>query len=261
MNIEEMKNQIYCCDCLDFMKQLPDKCIDLVLTDPPYKIETRGGGIALNDDKRYLRGLEVIGVSIDYDLFGDNIFLVECSRVLKNINIFIFCNKRQIYDILSYAEERKYNYEIIPLLKTSPVPFCNNQWLPDREWGIHIFKNMNVYGNYTTKRGFFFDSTYKDENIKHPTPKPVDLVKKIICNLTCENDIVLDVFGGSFSTAIACIRAKRIYTCCDNNIEYVEDGRKRIAAEHEKTALFNPHQPKIKQMELNYDMQDMQKRV
>ena len=42
MNLEELKNQIICGDCIEIMRGLPDKCIDLVLTDPPYLVNTSG---------------------------------------------------------------------------------------------------------------------------------------------------------------------------------------------------------------------------
>lgn len=41
---EELLNKIHQGDCLEFMKQLPDKCIDLVVTDPPYGVDYEGGG-------------------------------------------------------------------------------------------------------------------------------------------------------------------------------------------------------------------------
>ena len=45
MEIKELENRIINADCLDILRQLPDKCIDLVLTDPPYGIGMDGGNV------------------------------------------------------------------------------------------------------------------------------------------------------------------------------------------------------------------------
>jgi len=224
-------------DCLEVMKTFEDNQFDLVLTDPPYQFETKGGGIA--GKREYLHtGCKNIGVGKDYDLFGSGDFLNECVRVVKKPNIFIFCSKAQIFKILWYAERNNINYEIIPFCKSAPLPCSNNQWLPDREWGIHLYKNLSVYGNYYTKQGFFFDGNFKDENIDHPTPKPVYIIKKLLANIAEANQEVLDPFAGSGSTGIACNHMGNNCTLIEINPKYCDQIRKRIQEEQDKMALF-----------------------
>jgi site-specific DNA-methyltransferase (adenine-specific) len=228
MEMKDILNTVICGDCLSVMKTLPDKCVDLVLTDPPYKFETKGGGIALSDDKRYLRGCKDIGVSDDYDFTKDNSLLVECVRILKKVNMFFFCSKAQIVGLLNFAGANGYMFDLIPFCKTSPVPFTNNQWLPDREWGIHIHKSAKVCGSYATKRGYFFDATYKDESIDHPTPKPVSVITKLLDNLSDSGDLILDCFLGSGTTAVACKRTGRDFIGIEISPAYCETARLRI---------------------------------
>ena len=59
---------------------------------------------------------------------------------LKNPNIVFFCNKAQIKDILDIAERYNLRFDILVLCKTAPTPLCNNQWLPDKERAIHLYK-------------------------------------------------------------------------------------------------------------------------
>ena len=53
----ESINKIYNMDCIEGMRQMPDKSVDLVVTDPPYLIETSGAGIYKQDDKQYVKEL------------------------------------------------------------------------------------------------------------------------------------------------------------------------------------------------------------
>ena len=83
-------DKIYNEDCLEGMKRIPDKSIDLIVTDPPYLLETNGGGIYNQADKQYVKELEDIR-----DGFRTEI-LDEMCRVMKQINIYLFCSQKQI---------------------------------------------------------------------------------------------------------------------------------------------------------------------
>lgn len=75
-------------DCLELMKSIPDKSIDLIVTDPPYLIETSGAGIYKQDDKQYVKELNQIK-----DGFSEEV-LDEICRVLKKINVYFFCSQK-----------------------------------------------------------------------------------------------------------------------------------------------------------------------
>ncbi len=219
-------NKIYHTDYFKGLKNLEDNSIDLVFTDPPYFFETHGRGFAKERD--YLkRGLKSIGVNNKKNFMSDKL-LNEFMRVCKEINIFIFCNKAQILGIISFAEKKKLNFELIPLCKTAPMPLSNNQWLPDREWGIHLFQSCSVKGDYSTKRGFFVSTNYKDEKIDHPSPKPIGILKKLLSNLTNKGDLILDCFMGSGAAAVACKELGRNFIGFEINEEYIKLAEKRL---------------------------------
>lgn len=228
--IEEMNdklNKIHCMDCLDFMREVPDKYFDLVLTDPPYKFEVHRRGIAQN--REYLKnGFKKIGSHADYDIYNIG-FIEECVRITKKTNIFVFCNKSQIFDILKKVYELSLNFEIIIFGKTSPTPLTNNQWLPDKEYGVHIFKNLTVYGDYSTKKSFYVDSSFKDTTIKHPTAKPLRIVKNLLKNLTDSHSKVFDPFIGSGTTAICCDDIGIEWCGCEIDKDYCEIANKRLS--------------------------------
>ena len=96
--MQENMNKIHNIDCLEFMKQVPDNYFDLVLTDPPYKFEVHGRGIA--QKRKYLKdGFKKIGSHANFDIYNNG-FIEELVRITVKPNFFLFCNKSQILDIL-----------------------------------------------------------------------------------------------------------------------------------------------------------------
>lgn len=231
--MQEFINKIHYGNCMDFMRQLPDKSVDCILTDVPYKQEFHGRGMA-KDRPNYIKMAEY-GSNKNLD-YGD--FFELCIKKMKQINFFTFCDKETKFEFIKMAKEKGYGYEEIPYCKTSPCPFANNQWLPDKEWGLHIFKNIPVRGNYETKRGFSVVTNLREPNIDHPTPKKVSEIVRILKNITDENDIVLDPFSGSGTTAIACHRTGRRFICVELDKEYYEDSVKRLDILQRQQSLF-----------------------
>jgi site-specific DNA-methyltransferase (adenine-specific) len=65
-------------------------------------------------------------------------------------------------------------------------------------------------------------------NTEHPTPKPIDLIERLIVHLTYEKDIIVDPFNGSGATAIAAIRSKRVYYGTDLENKWIEETHDRV---------------------------------
>lgn len=72
----------------------------------------------------------------------------------------------------------------------------------------------------------------KTGNKLHPTEKPVDMFEFLIQKSSIENDVILDPFAGSGTTAIACINTKRNYILIEKEPEYIEIINKRIESAH-----------------------------
>ena len=99
-------NKIYNEDCLVGIKDIPDNSIDLVVVDPPYDICTKGGkkgiGKLCHDLTKLENELKENNLVNGYDLS----VLDELIRVMKEINIYIWCNGRQILTYMKYFVEK-----------------------------------------------------------------------------------------------------------------------------------------------------------
>lgn len=84
--------ELACGNCLEYLKHIPDKSVDLVIIDPPYLMQRGGGGGAFGSDKRaYHR--EIAPMTKNFNLK----VLDELVRVSKKLNIYIWCSKDQIH--------------------------------------------------------------------------------------------------------------------------------------------------------------------
>lgn len=104
-------------------------------------------------------------------------------------------------------EDKAIFFEILTWNKTNPTPATNGIWLPDIEYCLW-FKESGVVLNdgYEHKSKWYISPINKrdKDTFEHPTIKPLQLVKRHLSHATQPNDIVLDCFMGSGTTAIAC---------------------------------------------------------
>lgn len=223
-------DRIYNTDCLEGMKDIPDKSIDLVVTDPPYLLTgNRGGGLWGGEGRKGMSQLEDIK-----DGFSERC-LDELVRVMKKINIYLFCSQKQMPMLYRYfVGERDCNWNLLTWHKTNPVPACGNKYLNDTEL-IMFFreKGVRLHGTFDTKRTWYASPVnLADKRLYgHPTCKPVDILSNLIINSSLEGDTVLDPFMGSGSTAAACMRNNRRYIGFELNEEYYLKSLERIAGE------------------------------
>lgn len=201
------ENHIYNEDCYKAIKDIPDKSIDCIYTDIPYITSFHGGGclsdVAINTKKEIANFKD----GIDYEILKDFV------RICKHINIFIWCSKDQIFDIMNFFEPYHPNFNLLTWTKTNPIPFGSSIWLSDIEYCLHFCKdiNYNIGSEYKSKN-FTSAINQKDKNkFNHPTIKPLKMVKNHLLNVTQPNDIVADFFMGSGTTCVACKDIGRKY--------------------------------------------------
>lgn len=239
IEVESITNQIIHADCMDILKQLPDKCIDLVLTDPPYLMVSGGHGKGDLADRQTARN-ELLRNSGLYDGI-DNTVLDELCRVLKKINIFIFCSKNQIHQLLDYFEEKAENFDFLCWHKTNPSPLANMKFLNDTEYCLNFReKNCIIRGDLSQKKKYFITAVNQadKELYNHPTIKPLDIIKQLVINGSDENDLVLDCFSGSGTTAVACHNLKRRFICIEKDKDYFDASVERLKNAQAQLKLF-----------------------
>ena len=215
-------------DCLELMKDIPDGSVDLVLTDPPYMIETVGAGIYKQADKQYVKELDGIK-----DGFDEKV-LDEICRVVKKINVYFFCSQKQIIPLIDYFVKKKNcNWNILSWHKSNPVPACGNKYLTDTEFVLFFReKGVKIYGEYETKFTYYVTPlNQKDKKqYEHPTIKPIKILQNLIVNSTLKNGVVLDCFMGSGSTGVACVNTNRRFIGIELDDKYFEIAKQRIDA-------------------------------
>ena len=221
--MEDIK--LLCGDCLELLKDIPDKSIDLVCIDPPYETGEKGAGAFGSDKRQYHNELANGALTKGFDIA----VLDELVRIMRKVNIYVWCNKNQIKQYLDYFEG--FNMDLLTWHKTNPVPTCNNKCLSDTEYLLFFReKGVKVYGSYQTKRKFYVTQTNKKDKdkYKHPTVKPVEIMENIITNSSQEGETVLDCFMGSGTTGVACVNTNRRFIGMEKEEKYFEIAKQRI---------------------------------
>ena len=196
-------------DCLEIMKDIPSKSIDLIVTDPPYGINRDKGsyGYGIAKGRKY-KG------NWDKEIPKKEVF-DEMLRISKNIIIFggnYFAH---------YLPPSKH---WIVWDKKGDINFKNP--FADCEL-IYTSFNKVVKKIVFKQQGFITDS--KDKRV-HPTQKPTELLDIIINNYSEENDVILDCFMGSGTTGISALRNNRRFLGIELDENYFEIAKKRIEA-------------------------------
>lgn len=214
------RNQIYLGDSYELIKQIADKSIDLIIIDPPYQIDGKPKSEeALNKTTNIItKSINKLNQELmDNDICGgikEEIF-EEFMRVMKVPNIYIWCNRKQIPMYLNYfVNEQKLMFEILVWNKPNVMPLYNHQYLNDVEYCLY-FRGANVCNptNYDDARTVFKNKVNKIDKFAfhHPTCKPVTIIETLIKNSSKKNDLILDCFLGSGTTAVACKNLNRDY--------------------------------------------------
>lgn len=222
-------NKIHLGDSYKLIKLIPDKSIDCIYVDVPYKYAGGGGGTSEVAKRIINNKMELIDSNI-YDGFDYSI-LDEFIRISKKVNVFIWCSKMQIHEILNYFINRNYFFEILVWCKTNPTPSTNNKYLPDMEYCFHFREGgVKLNTGYELKSKFYISPINKSDKdlYDHPTIKPLPFVKRHLLHATSEKDIVLDCFSGSGTTCIAAKETKRQFIGIEIDQEFYDISINRL---------------------------------
>lgn len=214
---------------MEILKSFPDNSIDLVVTDPPYVIDTNGAGIYRQADKQYVKELNSMKNGFSEEV------LDELCRVMKKINVYFFCSQKQIIPLLKYFVEGKgCNWNILSWHKSNPIPACGNKYLTDTEFILFFReKGVKVYGEFKTKFTYYVTPINQVDKKKygHPTVKPLGIIKNLIINSSLEGDTVLDPFMGSGTTCVAAKELNRGYVGIEIDPEHLKVAKSRVYTE------------------------------
>jgi len=211
------------------MKELPDKSVDLVLTDPPYNLEI--------DQKKYTgvygkKGKHLDDIKENFGNRFDPIEFLEIALAKSRNGAVIWFSKNLIRAYIEWAETNNYKWGMMHWVKRNPIPAHYNHLMNDTEYCIRIYKSGSYFNNDLEYNDYF---SYYVENVQptngHPTPKPLSIMIKQVNVFSRENDTILDPFLGSGTIAIACIKTNRNFIGIEKEPKYVEIANKRIEEE------------------------------
>ena len=227
----ELKNE----DALSYVKSLPSKSVDLVLTDPPYAISRD-----TNFQSGEVKGTDVDRFRVSYD-FGDwdvvdeNYFKVlfsETHRVMKKggtlVCFYDIWKLESLKGILESCGFRMFRF--IEWVKTNPVPINSKvSYLSNaREVAIVCVKGSKPTFNNSYHNGIYSYPIYQGEDRFHTTQKSLKLFEDIILNHSNEGDTILDMFSGSGTTLIAANNLKRSCFACEKDVNYYTQTLERL---------------------------------
>lgn len=211
---EFKENSVVGGDSYELIKRIPDKSIDCIYTDVPYLMPNTngvsGGFMAKRVNNFYDNQINTFKDGFNLTI------LDEFVRINKTLNIYIWCNKFLIKDLLNYFIDKIgcKKYEIMVWCKENPIPMTSNVWLSDIEYCLWFGETATKLNDgYDFKSKWYVSGVNKKDKGKflHPTCKPTTFIERHLKHTTQENDIVFDPFAGSGSTLVAAKNLNRKY--------------------------------------------------
>ena len=228
-------------DCLELMKNIPDKSIDAIITDLPYGTTRCKWDTIIPFEplwKQYNRVIKDNGAIV---LFGTEPFASHLRLSnLKNYKYDWIWDKVKGTGFLNAKKQPMRNHELISVFYKKQCTYN-----PQKTYGHKMKKSYRskdlqteVYGEM--KNDYIYESTERyprsiqvfstdtQNSSLHPTQKPVALIEYLIKTYTNEGEIILDSCAGSMTTGVAAINTNRKVICIENDENIFDVGRNRI---------------------------------
>lgn len=217
-------------DCLELMKDIPDGSIDLLVTDPPYKITKKG--CAGNSGGMMKTKQTMIGKIFEHNDIKPIEYIPEFYRMLKEgTHCYIMTNHINLQEMLNIATDVGFHF-IKCLIWNKGNKIMGRFYMSQYEYILFFrkgkAKKINNCG--TSDILNIPNKKTKDEDNKnlHDTEKPIELMKILIENSSLENELVLDPFAGIGSVAIACKELNRDFLGFEKDEKYFNIAKDRI---------------------------------
>lgn len=204
-------------DAFKFLKNLPSKSIDLILTDPPY-----GVGLSSWDDEVPLRWIKeaprVMKDDATLIIFSGKQNRFETERALRDVGLHFWQELVWIYGNGGITRKRSYNGHHEPIL-----------WFVKDEDNFHFsIENKLWVDTWTVIDRARPQSNFKKDKKIHPAQKSLEVVKRLVENHSKIGAIICDMHMGSGTTAVACKLLQRNFIGCDIDKKYVKMANSRL---------------------------------
>lgn len=228
--MEHLINNIYNNDSMEFMRGLEDNSIDLIVTDPPYKITARGNAGSSG-------GMMKSKLSMNGKIFKHNDvkikdFMPEIYRVLKEgSHCYIMTNHVNLIEMLNVAKECGFHF-IKSLIWDKGNKIMGQCYMSQFEYILFLRKGRHKKINNCGTSDILSipNKKQKGEDGKnlHDTEKPVELMRILIENSSQEGEVVLDPFVGIGATAVAAKNLNRKYIGIELDENYFNIAKRRL---------------------------------
>ena len=248
--MDRFLNQIICGDCLEVMKEIPDKSVDMILCDLPYgttackwdtiipfeplwaqyeRIIKDNGAIVLTASQPFTSMLVMSNPKwFKYEWIWDK------KLATGYLNAKLMPLKRHENILVFYKRPPVYNPQF-----TEGEPYDKGFALSESEnWGKQVAVSRKNESGRRYPTSLIVKSNANQRIKVHPTQKPVELFEYLIKTYTLPGEVVLDNCIGSGTTAIACINTGRNFIGIEIEPKYVEIARKRVEQAQAQQSLF-----------------------
>lgn len=223
-------NKIYNIDCIEFMKTL-DKCVNLVVTDPPYNVSRENNFQTMWSASRI--GMDFGEWDKGFDLTWRIKYLPNC--LVENANVVIFSAWENLWKIKEECEKNNiFIKRCLVLNKANPAPFNRDRmFVNDVEfalWGVYNSKwkpTKWIFNRENPIEKCVMDTTVQSSKL-HPTMKDIKVIERLVRLLSNQWDLIFDPFMWSWTTAIACLELNRKFIGCEINKKYYDISQNRI---------------------------------
>ncbi len=236
-----MLNQVIQGDCLEVMKDIPDKSIDMVLCDLPYGTTACKWDTIIPFDKLWEQYKRIITDKGAIVLTASQPF--TSALVISNLDMFryelIWEKPRPSNFTFARKGIMKYHENIIVFYENQPT--FNPQMSKGEKNHASTITNRNIMNETGANTSIITVNTsdikypksilkFNNEVGMHPTQKPVALFEYLIKTYTNEGDLVLDNCVGSGTTGVACKNLNRNYILIEKEPEYIDIINKRLSS-------------------------------
>lgn len=251
-------------DSLEIMSRLPDNCIDMIFADPPYMLSNDGFSCQNGKMVSVNKGKWDKSKGFEDDLLFHEAWLKQCHRILKpEGTLWVSGTYHSIYQCGFLIQKLGYHIlNDIAWFKPNAAPNLSCRFFTASHetliWARKDKKAKHIFNYEAMKNGKFPEDHMKKNETqmrsvwsiptpspsekefgKHPTQKPLALLKRVVAASTNDGAIILDPFNGGGTTGIASkILGKRQYIGIDMNKEYLELTRKKYEHLNNKIELF-----------------------
>ena len=242
MKVEKLENiTLYNADCMEVMKDIPDKYFGLAIIDPPHGIgadkpsikpcivkQKNGSNLSVKSSNYEHKDWDS---KIPSHKYFDELKRVSVNQIIFGVNYFDydFRGGRIVWDKLN-GDSDQFGCEIAYCSLNNRTDIIRYMWSGMIQ-GLCCSKNIS-------KASIQIGDKKRNEKRIHPTQKPIQLYKWLLTNYAKQGDKILDTHFGSLSIGIACHDLGFELTACELDKDYYEAGKKRLINHQKQLTIF-----------------------